>query len=104
MSTQPVFNIDLAHRPTSGCSEVSHACQDTAIQPVGSAVLHNHRANNKRHCFYESHCFLVIAIEFSSSFVLFSHHFIISLLIALYKYIIIETKLTILAYRVMPVL
>ena len=29
MSTQPVF-IDLAHRPTSGCLEVSHACQDTA--------------------------------------------------------------------------
>ena len=34
MSMQPVF-IDLAHHPTSGCSEVSHACQDTAIKPVG---------------------------------------------------------------------
>ena len=38
MNIQPVF-IDLVHRPTSECSEVSHACQDTAIQPVGSAVM-----------------------------------------------------------------
>ena len=37
MSMQPIF-IDLAHRPTSGCLELSHACQDTAIQPVGSAI------------------------------------------------------------------
>ena len=29
---------DLAHCPTSGSSEVSHACQDTAIQPVGRAL------------------------------------------------------------------
>ena len=38
MSMQPVF-IDLAHRPTSGCSEVFHACQDKAIQPLRSAVM-----------------------------------------------------------------
>ena len=37
MSMQPVY-IDLVHRPTSGCSEVCHACQDTAIQPLCSAV------------------------------------------------------------------
>ena len=38
MSTQPVY-IDLVYRPTSGRSEVSHACQGTALQPVGSAVM-----------------------------------------------------------------
>ena len=38
MSTQPIF-IDLAHCPTSGSSELSHACQDTAIQTVGSAIM-----------------------------------------------------------------
>jgi len=38
MSTQPVC-IDLAHCLTSGCSEVCHACQDTAIQPVGHAIM-----------------------------------------------------------------
>ena len=37
MSMKPVY-VDLVHRPSSGCSEVCHACQDTAIQPLRSAV------------------------------------------------------------------
>ena len=37
VSRQPVF-IDLMHRPTSEYSEVSHASQDTSIQPVVIAI------------------------------------------------------------------